>query len=269
MDRRKRKALEWYLKFIYTDLDKVTEQERNILSADVAAKNHRQTRGDVHSEPGSIRQGIADIIGPGLSTKRNLKSAQKRLKDFFECLVDQIEKAMKRREADWLPVDQAFFPSSTSSFRTYKAVIGLQAVGIAHDKKPISSHQFEVLYRPRSKSIENATLTMTFDSARYGDILLYQLVHILEGAPLKAFRRCPQCDHFFLHFTNKKRIFCRNLCAVRYGEKKRREKKRLDNPEDYEQILRANAARARKSYTKKVKGKTPDAEPKRRPYKYK
>ena len=98
------------------------------------------------------------------------------------------------------------------------------------------------------------------------NMLLLIFARCLHQVSWSIFRKCEECDHWFIHVTKRERKFCSNLCAARKANRDRR--KREKDTKAYEKELERNAQRARKSYVQKVKGIS-NIKVQRRPTKYK
>lgn len=103
-----------------------------------------------------------------------------------------------------------------------------------------------------------------FETASLEDSIIFNAARLMENVPASAFHRCPECKKWFAHFSEREKRFCSNKCAARNGIRKSRAELKDQDPEKYEEELRAGAARARKSYERTIeRGK-----PARRPTKH-
>jgi hypothetical protein len=102
-----------------------------------------------------------------------------------------------------------------------------------------------------------------------GKMLQAMFLKLLEGVPLQSFKWCPECGQMFIHATKRKRLYCSNLCAARRGGREHRSRLKIQRPKVYQKQKREGAARARKSYEKKIRDQGIKGKPERRPYKHK
>lgn len=57
---------------------------------------------------------------------------------------------------------------------------------------------------------------------RVYDLIIIKLIKSLEGLAITTFKKCLECDKWFLHVTKKKKIYCSNKCASRHIVRKKR-----------------------------------------------
>ncbi|MGA2224942.1 MAG: hypothetical protein ABSH41_10915 [Syntrophobacteraceae bacterium] len=117
----------------------------------------------------------------------------------------------------------------------------------------------------RDKTALTVSMKVQFQSASLEEALSFGIAHLMEDVQLSVFHRCPECNRWFAHFSERKKLFCSNRCAARYGVREIRKELKSSKPKEYEAELRAGAERAHKSYASKVK----TGKPARRPYKHK
>lgn len=102
-----------------------------------------------------------------------------------------------------------------------------------------------------------------------GALLQVMFLKLLDEVPLRSFMWCPECGQMFIHATKRKRLYCSNLCAARRGGRENRSRLKIQRPKVYQKQKREGAARARKSYEKKLRDQGIKGKPERRPYKHK
>ena len=85
--------------------------------------------------------------------------------------------------------------------------------------------------------------------------LIFCFYITLSGVDRETFRKCRECNRWFIHTSKREREFCSNKCAVRKASRKRREDIKKHQPEAYKKELEAGKQRAQKSYERKVSRK--------------
>jgi hypothetical protein len=91
----------------------------------------------------------------------------------------------------------------------------------------------------------------------------FKFLDCLDGVTLSSFHKCPECEHWFLNpYKKKEKIYCSNRCASRHIVRKKRK-----DPSYLEGEKERARSRARKSYEKKIKMKSPNAKIDRKPRK--
>jgi len=259
----KKALLNWYVGFINADLETTPEPDKWKLAAEISRlavpKNLRRP----DEPPDEIRQGILEIIGPGLAKKTGLKSIQKALKDFLDYLFVQktrIEdgKGLWRDDSDF-----EFFPSLGT------ARMNMRVVAVADLKYKAQRGEEGMLYRHTADNLEHAAIRVEYEGSTKQETLLFQFVRLLEDVPLKALRTCKECGKYFIHLSTREREYCSNLCASRYGVREKRELLKSTNAASLEGEQGKSAKRARASYVRKVRKKHPHAKIGSRPRKHK
>ncbi len=82
--------------------------------------------------------------------------------------------------------------------------------------------------------------------------VLYEFITALGDIPLAALCTCAECGKWFLHTTNKKRLFCSSQCRARKGSRESYRNIKATNPKKYKDVKDKGKARADKSYRKKI-----------------
>lgn len=93
--------------------------------------------------------------------------------------------------------------------------------------------------------------------------LEFVIYESLNGVPLRALKKCPECERTFLHTTQIKKMYCSNRCAARAGVREKRQKIKQEGGGAYEKALRSGAMRAKKSYNASVPYGTPASQPRK------
>ncbi len=275
MDKKLKKSLlNWYIDFINTDLDDLSDADEIKLAFEIGVQVGIRPLHKFGSKPGSIRDDLFKSMGSNLLKRTDLHSLQKSLKDFFDFMMLNIERVLNYPSEGWTPEGSTDFNPEANRF---SAEIDARLVidGIKYEDKEKRNDQGEIerYFKAEDDVVKNATIALHYGSLRNKkeEILEFNFARLLEGIPLKAFCQCKEnkCGNYFINISERKKDFCSNKCAARFGVREKRSKKKKENPKEYEKELKTNAKRSRKSYEKKVRKKHPKAMPERRPYKHK
>jgi len=275
VDKKSKKALlNWYINFINTDLDDLSDADKIKLALEIGVQVGSRPFDKFGSKPGSIGDDLLDIVGPDLLKRTEIHSLQKGLEYFYGTMMFHIQRALNYPSGGWTPTKSTDFNPEANRF---SAEIDVQLVvdGFKYERKEERNDQgkIERYYKAKEDAAKNATIALHYGSRRNKkeEILKFNFARLLEGIPLKAFCQCKEkkCGNYFINISKRKKDFCSNKCAARFGVREKRRRKKKENPEEYEKELKTNAKRSRKSYEKRVRKKHPKAIPERRPYKHK
>ncbi|MGO9019534.1 MAG: hypothetical protein ACLQVJ_14415 [Syntrophobacteraceae bacterium] len=261
----------WLLEFTQTDLDMISAGDRAKLAVEISqlAGTHfgsetpiliDGSQGIKYSQQFLIRDGTGKMID---IQNFDLRPAQTCLQQFLFPLLDRIEQLQTIIKGGWTeaelqpaPVLQSFEISNSLNLCVNFPFV---------ERVSKQNTDGTVTTRYRYPPLSEVPIADTFQTDSMEDALRYRVTQILKGVMMSVFHRCPECQRWFAHFSERKRAFCSNRCATRYGVRESRKELKSKYPEKYEESLRAGAERAHKSYTSKIK----NGKPARRPYKYK
>lgn len=254
--------INWYLDFAQRDLEALTK-------ADVA-KLIYDARDLVFSGMTGVKMTEEEKLGllgvpDGQQEIYNLKWLQDLQSGFlkvFERMMSRIEQISERQESGWKTYSDSNVINGVSiaealqvSFRAEVKVVG----PLEYDHSGN-----EVKVRPRPDWLDQSTITIKTRTAIDDEnLFIYGFVKCLPGIPTGAFRRCNDCQNWFLHLTKSKRKFCSNSCAARSGNIKRRAKQKAEDREKHKSELQKSRERAAKSYESKIRKTHPKAQIKR------
>jgi hypothetical protein len=266
MKNQKRIWLEWFIKFLNMDLEHLPVGDQWKLAAEVSSLQHgSESFPEPGREPDQIRNGIADIIGPSLLQNVKLNDIQKRIRDFFEFMMNRVEPILSSPEDKWKPLEQMDFMPDLGSFRTKMTIrTGAGPLPLIQKERKVGSGRPK-LFKFKVGELEQIPIKILFEAEPAQDILVFHFIRTLEGLPLGSIRRCQECDLWFVHFSKHEKLFCSNTCASRYGARRRRKEEKEKDPAAYQKLQEKKAELAHVYYKKKI----PVGKPKRRPYKHK
>lgn len=247
MDKESIKRLEWFLRFLATDLNRLKVEKHNKLAAEgtyylimgkakVVAPDFVQDMRDRKRKKEFISWiNETYMTDPGAEIKligTNLRALQAALKEGVKDVFTRIE-AVKNGDRD--SVAESFLGAESVDFM---CEISIKENG----SEPYFSKREYFRNRPYK-------------------VIVFQFMRCLHEVPISAFHKCPECGHWFINVTKREKIYCTSLCASRHIVRRKRK--------DSKNLKREGAERARKSYKKRVKAEHPKAKIERRPYKYK
>lgn len=259
----KKELLKWYVDFINADIDLLPERDRWKLAADISYLTIQRSLHGPDETPDGIAEEILKIVGPSLAKTTELKSIQERLKDFLGFLMAR-KTSIENSEGPWKnETDFDFFPS-LGGFGVNMRIRAHADIGF-ESRENDGQRQ----YRHTGNNMEKATIKLQYAGADNEETLLFHFARLLENIPLNALRRCKECNNYFIQISQREREFCSNLCASRYGVRKKRQAMKIKDPAKYDKDRKGAATRARASYERKIRKAHPKARIESRPRKYK
>jgi len=253
------KQINWYLDFAQRDLEALPKGDAAKLIFEARDLVSRGLTGVKMTEVEKLQLlGVLD----GLEQSYNLTWLQQLQRSFlsvFEPMMSRIERLSERLEPGWKTYSDSNMIDGVSiaeplqvSFRAEVKVLGPLEFDHGGEK---------IKVRPSPDWIEDSTITMeTQPDIDNENLFIYGFVKCLPGIATGAFRRCEECQKWFLHLSKRKREFCSNPCAARSGNRTRRAKQKAEDPEKHATELEKSRKRASKSYETKIKKIHPKAQ---------
>lgn len=267
-------ALNWILEFVQQELDGLSGKDREQKGFElwiVLKELNRTTyKGSITTDKEVKKslelygiKGIFEMVKESGDLQPYVDALDKS-QEIFKIVIAKISILLDISSApehyDYPMLDRAIreqlpLPVAESdSLITVKATLGRP--------KPILSS----MYDPQAEILFYSEMEVR---APVAEGLLFHFLRLLDDVSPASFLQCPECNAWFVHTSKKKRTYCSNKCASRYGARKISREKRKDK-HTWEEEKRKGRQRARKSYEKKVQDEVgPNAIPARRPYKYK
>ena len=78
------------------------------------------------------------------------------------------------------------------------------------------------VYRIRPEAFDNSSIGVSIETNDILNALKLDFCQQLKGARLTTFRECKECGRWFVNVSKRGKIFCSNLCASRFGARRRR-----------------------------------------------
>lgn len=262
MDKLQKGRLEWFLNFINLDLNNIPFGEVVKLLAEI---NFIQQGIFPNDNPKLVQSECASTLFKMWADDKRGKAEsvlnlyQSRLKHFMENMQDVIKKASR-------PIVGVDVKTKEESIFLENGFGGWQTLGDISSPVQIKA-EFPAI--GDTGHIGDRVIKTAITATKTEDTLLIYFIQSLSGITIGNLKPCPECGNWFLHTSKRIKLFCSNKCAARKVSRDRRQRLKDEESETYDKELKEGAKRARKSYEKKVKSKTPGAQIDRRPRKYK
>jgi hypothetical protein len=274
MNKEKVNLLKWFVAFAYFEVDMLKTGDLMKLTAELhLLLANGLWRQDPFSETLQQAVELAGAMEKDISKPKYDQKAFERVKELqvwfrreFDIVMGKVDELHELEDLDkWnevgrLPNTYSILPEICSTSLT-------PHLGFTFPKDTKErGNKFLVRGKRGWREECRFTVTSQFDPSEGMILLLF--LRALNGVQTNAFRRCEECKKFFLHVSKRERRYCANPCAARKGNRDRRAAKKKNSPDKYKEELKSGAERARKSYVKKVRSKTPNAKIASRPRKF-
>lgn len=260
MDEIQKRKLGWFFDFLNYDLDNLIPTEVLRLSFEIGGILLGSFPGDemepftewyinlIHSK--KVKNGSLEV---------QLQLCQNRLSEFINEMMESIRLESSQR--------------SKAIVKNGKATLVLdekppEYLDLGHFETPVII-EANLIKPDDTYGLKETIIRINYRAETSPDTLLFIFLQSLDNVPLGAINKCPECENWFLHASKRTKIYCSNKCAARVVSRRKREKIKKTDEKTYKQELENGAKRARKSYERKVKARTPGAKPDRRPRKHK
>jgi hypothetical protein len=192
-------------------------------------------------------------------TRDKIKNLQQVFLSHIEKITGSIERIAEKAESEWTSYDNAQTLSGVDLI-SFKVHLNLEIKTLFRPSLESKSEAGTSKIRWAQAWPVNSTLqVLTLPDGNPEDVLLYAFYRLLEAVPITSFRRCDNCGKVFFHISKRERKYCRNLCAAKAGNKKKREAMKEGDPALYHQELTKANQRAKNAYAKKVRKTHPHA----------
>jgi hypothetical protein len=253
MKKKDVELLQWFIDFAYCDFDRLQSGELAKLMTEIRSISVEGFLGNGINH--SKVQKISSLPSGGQLDPKSIsmvKKFQKRFQNIFEEIMNTIKRLPDCEERDWIPYEKSEsilgVPILNNPLRVSFNVEASIAVPF---EDRMDGNNIEV--RWNSNWRDQATFSLTTNTSDDSEsMILYIFFKFLAGVPLKSFKCCEECGHWFLHVSKKYRIYCNNHCAARRANRERRKSTKSENPAIYQKELEKSRERAKKSYDRKV-----------------
>lgn len=244
MERNQGMWLEWFCNFVQEDLSRLPIHERIKLTLEIATL---LAGTDWPERPDQI---LGQHIAEALKTvweeagRDNLESFKEALKPVFDGMMANIKQVFDfvgsgpkkvPLEATPLPMDDEL-NLHIADFRDDAQLCLLVDFDWNRDpNKEIRVHgagaipNLKISFDPAM--LDRASLKLAYKVVSPTQYLVRRLHEAMNGVPLKAFCKCPECGKWFVHLSKREKQFCSNRCASRYGIREKRKEAKRPNDE--------------------------------------
>jgi len=272
MKREDVKRLQWFIDFAYCDFEKLESGEMaklmdEIVGLSVSAFFERMIS---HDEIIEISKSLKSRGHIDLESHERVRLFQKAFRSIFENIMDKIVHLPDFEKSEWVSYDESESADKGIPLLPDPFPINLQIEAAVRMPLEYNYEENKTRLRWRRDWRENSTISIRAEPVGSSEmVLLFIFLKSMNSLPLKYFRRCEECGHWFLHVTKRERRYCNNQCAARKSTRDRRENRKIENSADYVVEQKRNRERARKSYERKINEVLPNAQIQRRPRKLK
>lgn len=265
MNRGSTRRLDWFLGFLREDLEQVSMEHKVEIGKEMAMiLGLGNYDGPFVTVPPSV---VARLVG---HRGDELKRLQQSLKNTFQEIMTRFMAAKKKRktlENTWTDKTQA-----DRIRRLYSVHFPIRlTLSLALDEIPRvdGDSDTESLFMTQweSGALDRAELHVSTVALKDEDSLLYRFLQDLNGVPISALMRCKECHGWFVHVSQRERLYCSNRCAAKKANRDRYRRIKGETPDAYEAELQNGRERAHRSYKRKVEKVLPGAKVERRPLK--
>jgi hypothetical protein len=255
----------WFLSFLNVDLEDQSygDMLKLVVELEGALRGHSYREdpyGDMMVTTGMALAiddpAIRSLLSNGCE---NVKRLQKALNEFVGGIKISYDKAKERADAllSGEECDSLRVLGRIEVTLEVKAKLGA-SFGARGSEDSISGYYFE------KKALDEATCWVRTSSKDMEDAVKYQFLRSFNDLPLKALRKCPICDKWFLHLSKREREFCSNRCAAKNISRKKYAALKQD-PLLYKQELEKKKEHNHAYYEREVHKVHPNASVPRRP----
>ena len=271
MKRKKQKKIQWFLDFISIDIERLSEADRVEIAIEIQKYIYYHQGGGA-LENAFIRKDVMKFL-PGLTAPERLIAFQKRIADFFGFMTVRLEYTKNMPSKGWTLTEETDFHPSLGR-DSVEMDFELRVDGFHYDIKTEDNDGKK--YKLKPESLKDAFINISYNSPleAHRNLFLYCFINLIDGVPINAFKKCPECEKWVANLTKKEKIYCSNRCAAKRRQREQRLElydKIADGDSEAEKRreieLMKGRARARQSYEKKVKKEQPNAKISKNPRK--
>ncbi len=253
--------IDWYLKFAQVDLEQLSKGDLAKLISD-AEEMISGGWSERHLTEGQ-RLEMFKVPDGNYYNFKWLRRLQRAFLKVFEPMMSRIERISEHQESEWKSYSNSKLINGLTISEPLKVSFSAEIVVFGPLEYDESGNEIKV--KAGNNWVKQSTISVeTRFSINDHSVFVYGFVKCLSGLPTQAFKKCKECQKWFLHLAKRKREYCNNLCAARSANRIRRKEQKENDPAKYELELENSRKRAGKSHKKKVKEIHPNARVKHR-----
>ena len=271
ISKEKTQLANWFLNFLNLDLQKISDDKKNMLTVQALSivygmglyKVGNESKPEMPADRWENEIPLSKALDIW-SQENKIESCQQHLRQFFEKFFKTIETS-KTYAQEWKPEFKNYFCfdqiQSAFKVRIETPLIRFEDPEVINK----GEHNEQVLFRLNEGNLLTSPIRLAFRAEKDEDTLLLYFFHALEWFPISAFRQCPQCGKYFIHMSKRLKNCCSNLCSAKFKGRVKRKQMKESDPDKYSSYLSDESDRKRRELVKKTKR----GKPKRNPWKYK
>jgi hypothetical protein len=250
MEQKKKRRIQWFLKFANMDFSSETGIKKIKLVQEIQFVFDNFS----HEELSRLVAAVADPQKAEVESIRFGETLQ-RIQRRIRSLVQGIENKLSLIRNEYGGENEKCIPiREVANLCTLAGLKNEVITTLTIKDKPIFKQGNDAqvnVYWPK-KALAKTLLDAMVTPAGDDDGLLFYLVQALDGASLTALGRCQECGNLFLQSGRKPRFFCSDRCRTRKGVRDRYKRIREKGGQPYELELKRGKERAIASYKKKT-----------------
>jgi hypothetical protein len=251
--------INWFVDFANTDLDNADIGQLSKLRTELAQIFLCGRAGSLPAPLDEVQylELNLEIEHRYFGTRDKIKNLQQIFLSNIEKITGSIERVAEKAEIEWIPYEDSKTLSGVDLI-SFKVHLNLEIKMLFRPSLEYKGDASKIRWA-QAWPLNSSLQVLTLPDGNPEDVLLYAFYRLLEAVPITSFRRCGTCGKVFFHISKREKNYCRNLCAAKAGNKKRREAMKESDPALYHQERNAANQRAKKSYEKKVRKQHPKA----------
>ncbi|MBM3300746.1 MAG: hypothetical protein FJY85_12425 [Deltaproteobacteria bacterium] len=256
MDKALLPRVQAFLRFLNQDLEHTSREQIGELFAGLAVALGYHLELDI-SVASPIEALAKHFRGLG---RGGLFLVQVGLRTYFEKLMNRYETICGKQEdmqTRWIPVEQHV---ELCALEEFKLELTMQPyIDLESNAQPDNVRGGKDLVQWNEGASTAAHLRVHALSKDPLDHFMYHFLQCLDGVSLSDFKKCKECEGWFLLTSKRERSFCSSRCASKMANRERYEKLKKRDPQRLERELAKGRERAHQSYEKRVKRDHPNA----------
>ena len=226
MDKEKINLLKWFVNFVYVDIDSLELGERVRLTAEVHFLLSNGLWSDfTHSQTMEMARDVIGTEKYNQETFTRVKELQASFRDHFSYVITRVEDFKKFDHLDQWQKPEILPPGSFSLIDkkpTVQLTVCIDPLFPAEHKQSKGSF----LIRGETGWRDQISILSSVKADKSENMLLLIFARCLHQVSWSVFRKCNECDHWFIHVTKREKKFCSNLCAARKANRDRRKRQK-------------------------------------------
>ena len=260
---QRHKAAQWFFDFAYKDLLALSppdlSKEATYFSLYINGLDFRCLESDVARRAWEACRTEADFYTQVEEGRMPLILIQQDFRSFIEAMFENLAEKLR------IGINKDEFAHNLPILLPLKTVsVSVRLSCYVGSESMVESSTYQSTHRWVESALKDATIFTRDKFENDKQALRFQLLRSLDGLPYSALGQCFACGKRFVNLSRRKKTYCSNKCAARYGARKRRARLQEEDPERAGQERAAARERANASYKRRVQVTHPKAKVARR-----